>query len=244
MHYTLNFRTFLFSHYFYTGLRIAIGVIGLTALVLNYTDNLPAAMTVCIGALCTSLMDLPSPLRHKFNEMLASVLLCSLVTLIISLCAPVHWLLNVMLVVVSFLASMMVVYGKKTMPLQFAALFVMTLSMENELTVRQAFVHSGLFMAGGLAYLGYSMIVSWFLRRRIKQQVLAEALFELARYIEIKADFYDMHAELNNQFNLLARQQAVLAERQQASRDMILRGEPSERDAILVQVHYGMRRPV
>lgn len=129
MHYALDIRTFLFSHYFYTGVRIAIGVVGLTLLVFNVAD-MPTTMTVFLGALCTSLMDLPSPLRHKFNEMLAGVLLCTVVMLVISLCAPVPWLVSAMMVVVSFFASMMVVYGKKTMPLQFAALMVMTLSME------------------------------------------------------------------------------------------------------------------
>jgi len=239
MHYALNPRTFLFSHYFYTGLRTAVGVIGLTSLVLFYSD-LPTAMTVCIGALCTSFMDLPSPLRHKFHEMLASVLLCSTVTLIITLCAPIHWLLGAMLVLVSFLASMMLVYGKKTMPLQFAALFVMTLSMENELSTRQAILHTALFFGGASAYMAYAMTAAWFLRNRIKQQVLAEALFELARYIDIKSEFYDMHTELNDQFNQLVRQQSVLADKQQASRDLILRGSPNERDAILIQVHFGM----
>ncbi len=239
MHYALNPRTFLFSHYFYTGLRTAIGIIGLTSLVLFYSD-LPTAMTVCIGALCTSFMDLPSPLRHKFHEMLASVLLCSVVTLIITLCAPVHWLLGVMLVLVSFLASMMLVYGKKTMPLQFAALFIMTLSIENELSTRQALLHSALFFGGATAYMVYAMAAAWLLRNRIKQQVLAEALFELARYIEIKSEFYDMHTDLNDQFTLLVRQQSVLADKQQASRDLILRGRPSEHDTILIQVHFGM----
>lgn len=239
MHYALDLRTFIFSHYFYTGLRIATGVVGLTLLVLQFTD-LPTAMTVCIGALSTSLMDLPSTLRHKFNEMLSSVLLCTAVTLVISLCTPFHWLLSIMLVVVTFLASMMVVYGKKAMPLQFSALFVMTLSMENAMNVQQAFFHTGLFLGGGLSYLVYSMTVSWFLRSRIKQQVLAEALFELARYIHIKADFYDMHADLNGQFNTLVRQQIVLAEKQQASRDLILRDPKNQQDAILVQVHFGM----
>jgi len=126
------------------------------------------------------------------------------------------------------------------LPLQFAALFIMTLSMENELTVTQAFMHTGLFLAGGLAYLAYAMLVAWFLRPRIKQQVLAEALFELARYIQIKADFYDMHTNLQAQFNHLVRQQIVLADKQQASRDLILRGRPGARDAVLIQVHYGM----
>ncbi|MFX7776701.1 FUSC family membrane protein, partial [Acinetobacter baumannii] len=77
------------------------------------------------------------------------------------------------------------------------------------------------FLGGGLGYLAYSMVVSWFLRRRIKQQVLAEALFELARYLRIKADFYDVKHDLASQFNQLVRQQIVVADKQQASRDLI-----------------------
>jgi uncharacterized membrane protein YccC len=239
MHYALDFRTFIFSHYFYGGVRIAIGVVGLTLLVL-YGFDLATAMTVCIGALCTSLMDLPSPLRHKFNEMLASVLLCTLVALIVSLCAPFPWLLRATLVAVSFMACMMVVYGKKTMPLQFAALFIMTLSMESSMTPLQAVRYSGLFFSGGICYLAYSMVVSWFLRRRIKQQVLAEALFELASYLRIKADFYDIRTELAAQFNLLLRQQIFLAEKLQAARDLILRDMHTKQDGLLIQVHLNV----
>jgi uncharacterized membrane protein YccC len=239
MHYALDIRTFIFSHYFYTGTRIATGVVGLTLLVM-YGVDLPTAMTVCIGALCTSLMDLPSPLLHKFNEMLASVLLCTLVALIVSLCAPFHWGLRIVLVIVSFTASMMVVYGKRAMPLQFAALFIMTISMENDLTAPQALRHSALFFSGGMAYLAYSMTVSWFLRRRIKQQVLAEALFELARYLRIKADFYDLRSDLPTQFNLLVRQQIMVAEKQQTARDLILRDMHTKQDGLLVQVHLEM----
>ncbi|MET3131029.1 putative membrane protein YccC [Oxalobacteraceae bacterium GrIS 1.11] len=239
MHYALHPRTFIYSHYFHLGLRFAIGLVLITALTLQMSDS-ATAMTVCIGALCTALMDMPSPLRHKFNEMLASVLLCSAVTLLISLCSPLRWLLMSMLVLVSFLASMMVVYGKKSLPLQLAALFIMTMSMEHVMTPPQAFTHTALFMAGGLAYLAYSMAVSWFLRHRIKQQVLAEALFELAAYIDIKADFYDTRYNLNEQFNKLVRQQSVLADRQQASRDLILRSHRNSKDAIVVQVHVCM----
>ena len=239
MHYALNPRTFLYSHYFHLGLRFAVGLVAITGVALALSDS-ATAMTVCIGALCTALMDMPSPLRHKLNEMLASVLLCSVVTLLISLCSPLPWLLMAMLVVISFLASMMVVYGKKSMPLQLAALFIMTMSMEHEMTVRESFRLSALFLAGGLAYLAYSMAVSWRLRHRIKQQVLAEALFELAAYIDIKADFYDTRYNLSEQFNKLVRQQSVLADRQQASRDLILRSHENSKDAIVVQVHVCM----
>ncbi|MDN2707846.1 FUSC family protein [Janthinobacterium sp. SUN118] len=239
MHYALNLRTFIYSHYFYLGLRVAIGLVGLTLLTLEISDS-NTAMTVCIGALCTTLMDMPSPLRHKFNEMLASVLLCSAVTLLISLCGPVQWLLMTVLVLVSFLASMMVVYGKKSMPLQLAALFIMTMSMEHQMTWQQSFHHAGLFMLGGLIYLAYAMAIAWVLRHRIKQQVLAEALFELAAYIDIKADFYDTRFNLTEQFNKLVRHQSILADRQQASRDLILRSHKNSKDAIVVQVHVCM----
>ncbi|HAT31218.1 MAG TPA: hypothetical protein DCW29_10315 [Janthinobacterium sp.] len=239
MHYALHPRTFVYSHYFHLGLRFAIGLVAITLLTLRLSDS-ATAMTVCIGALCTALMDMPSPLRHKFNEMLASVVLCGGVTLLISLCSPVRPLLLTMLVLVSFFASMMVVYGKKSMPLQLAALFIMTMSMEHRMTPPQAFAHTALFLAGGLAYLAYSMAVSWFQRHRIKQQVLAEALFELAAYIDIKADFYDTRYNLSEQFNKLVRQQSLLADRQQASRDLILRSYGNSKDAIVVQVHVCM----
>ena len=239
MHYALAPRTFLFSHYFATGLRIATGIIGLTFLTYFLAD-LPTAVAVAMGALCTSLMDMPSPLRHKFNEMLAGVLLCSAVALLVSLSSQVEWLLVSVIVLVSFLASMMVVYGRKAMPLQFAALFVMMLSSEAPSTPLQALRHGALFFAGGAGYMAYAMVVVWRLRRRLKQQVLAEALYELAVYTSIKAGCYDMNNALPAQMEKLVREQSVLAERQQASRDLILRGKPKADEAILVQVHYAM----
>jgi uncharacterized membrane protein YccC len=141
---------------------------------------------------------------------------------------------------VSFFACMMVVYGKKSMPLQLAALFIMTMSMEHTMTVRQALAHTGLFLLGATAYLGYAMALAWLLRHRIKQQVLAEALFELAAYIDIKADFYDTRFNLTEQFNRLVRHQSLLADRQQASRDLILRAHQNRKDAIVVQIHVCM----
>lgn len=239
MHYALAPRTLFFSHYFYTGLRIATGVVGLTFLTYAIAD-LPTAMAVAMGALCTSLMDLPSPLRHKFNEMLAGVLTCSLVALLVSLCSPIPWLLRTVIVLVSFLASMMTVYGRKAMPLQFVALFVMMLSSDDAATPLQALRHGALFFAGGAGYMTYAMIVVWRLRRRLKQQVLAEALYELAAYTGIKAGCYDMANPLPAQMEKLVRQQSVLAERQQASRDLVLRGKPREDEAVLVRVHYAM----
>ncbi|SPA12667.1 conserved hypothetical protein, DUF893 COG1289; putative TRANSMEMBRANE PROTEIN [Cupriavidus taiwanensis] len=239
MQYAHDPRTFLYSHYVYRGLRSATGVIGATLIALHFSD-LPTAMVVSMGALCTSLMDLPSPLNHKFNEMLASVLLCSVVTLVVALATPFPRVMPFLLVLVTFLAGMMTVYGNKTLPLQFAALFVMTLTINEDFLVRRALEHAALFSIGAVAYLGYAMLVSWITERRTRQQVLAESLYELAGYLEIKAGFYDAGNDFEAQFNQLVRQQIVVAERQQAARDLVLRGNRTPHDGLLVQVHLRM----
>ncbi|PLQ01196.1 FUSC family protein [Cupriavidus pauculus] len=239
MEYAHDPRTFLFSHYIYRGLRSATGVIGLTLIAMQIMD-LPSAMVVSVGALCTSLMDLPSPLPHKFNEMLASVLLCTAVTALVALATPFPRVMPFVLVLVTFLAGMMTVYGNKTMPLQFSMLFVMTLTVNEEFVVRKALEHSTLFGAGALGYLLYAMTVSWIMERRTRQQILAESLYEMAGYLEIKAAFYDAGTDYDEQFNQLVRQQIVVAERQQAARDMVLRGNKTPHDGLLVQVHLRM----
>ena len=239
MQYAHDPRTFLYSHYVYRGLRSATGVIGATLIALHFSD-LPTAMVVSMGALCTSLMDLPSPLNHKFNEMLASVLLCSVVTLVVALATPFPRVMPFLLVLVTFMAGMMTVYGNKTLPLQFAALFVMTLTINEDFLVRRALEHAALFSVGAVAYLGYAMLVSWVTERRTRQQVLAESLYELAGYLEIKAGFYDAGNDFEAQFNQLVRQQIVVAERQQAARDLVLRSNRTPHDGLLVQVHLRM----
>jgi uncharacterized membrane protein YccC len=237
MHYALNFRTFLFSHYFYAGLRTAVGVTGTTALVYAVSDIM-TAVTVGLGAFCTSLMDMPGTLRQKFNEMLACAVLCSLVALVISLAAPVLWLSVCSVLAVSFLASMTVAYGRRAMPLQFAALFIMVLSMDHAVSAHQGLVHGTLVLIGGISYLAYAITVGWFLRTRTQQQILAEALFELARCISTRAGFYRNNVDISNQFSLLTSQQSIVTEKQQVARDILLSGNHSEKSDVFLRVHF------
>lgn len=239
MEYAHDPRTFLFSHYIYRGLRSATGVIGTTLVAMQFMD-LPSAMVVSMGALCTSLMDLPSPLNHKFNEMLASVLLCTAITAFVALATPFPRVMPFVLVLVTFLAGMLTVYGNKTMPLQFSMLFVMTLTVNEDFVVRKAMEHAFQFGVGGFGYLVYAMAVSWIMERRTRQQVLAESLYEMAAYLEIKAAFYDAGTDYDEQFNRLVRQQMVVAERQQAARDMVLRANKTRHDGLLMRVHLRM----
>ncbi|QHB55828.1 FUSC family protein [Ralstonia solanacearum] len=238
MDYVHDPRTFLYSHYVSRGVRTATGVIGLTLLAMLAMD-LQGAMVVSIGALCTSQMDLPSPLRHKFNELLACVLLTTLVTFIVAVATP-YAVLPAVIVVVSFLAGLMAVYGNKTLSLQFAALFVMTLTFTEEFAFREALEHTAQFFLGAAGYMAFAMAVAWSQRRRIKEQVLAECLYELAVYVERKAGFYDTALDFDAQFNALVRQQISVADKQQVARDFVFRDNRGASDGRLVQIHMRM----
>lgn len=198
------------------------------------------AMTAFLGALCTSSMDLQSPLRHKFNEMLAGLILCTCTTFAITFSASVPLLMGIIVVSICFLLSMMLVYGKKIISLQLTALLVMATSMRNDFPVSQIYEHTAIFFVGGLIYLLFSMFVCYLLQYRFKQQVLSEALFELSRYLRLRGGFYDLKNDMTQQFNLLVQQQIVIADKQQEARDLLLRSIHVEHDGRLLQIHLRM----
>jgi hypothetical protein len=140
-----------------------------------------------------------------------------------------------MMVVVSFFASMMVVYGKKTMPLQFAALMVMTLSMENQVPIAGLPACRLFFLAGW---------ATWPIRWRCRGSCAAASSSRCwpKRSSNWRATCASRptsttQARPGGQFNQLVRQQIVVADKQQASRDLILRDLHTKQDGLLVQVH-------
>jgi uncharacterized membrane protein YccC len=116
----------------------------------------------------------------------------------------------------------------------------MTLTINEDFVLSRALSHTAWFTIGAAGYLVYSIVVAWINERRTKQQVLAESLYELASYLQIKAGFYDAGTDYDEQFGLLVRQQIIVAERQQAARDLVLRANRTPRDGLLVQVHLRM----
>lgn len=115
MDYIHDSRTFLYSHYISRSIHIATGVIGPTSSALLVMD-LRGTMVVSVGTLCTSLVDLPSPLWHKFNEMMTRVPLTTAVTFLVAVVVP-YMILPMVIVVMNSLAGLMVAYNNKTIPL-------------------------------------------------------------------------------------------------------------------------------
>lgn len=234
MDYQTDIKKFLYSHYFFSGTRQAVGVI-LPALVLFWgLDKHLLGIEVASGALCASVVDINGPLRHKHSELLSCTLLGSLTVLITGLgTAALPWQLWLTALVLTFALSMLVVYGFRASLISFACLMMMVLNVEADLTRHQAVLDAGAVLAGGLWYTYFSLVVCrlwWF---RIEQQTLAECFFVTAQYLETKAAFYDTDTDLDDCYRKLIAAQVNVVEKQQAAREIILRNLPRLRTGTL-----------
>ena len=70
MRYSIEIKKFLYSQYFFGGLRMAIGVSLPAVLCLIVFRNTELGFTIATGALGACVVDMPGPLKYKHNEML------------------------------------------------------------------------------------------------------------------------------------------------------------------------------
>jgi hypothetical protein len=200
----------IFSHYFYNGFTVACGVIaiGLGGALIGGAS---LAAGLAMGAICVSIADVPTPARHKFFEILFSLLLGTLVIFAVGMSrGHAEWLF-VAIAATSFVAALITAYGKKAMPLSFALFFTLVLTLGQPAhTLSQVLQHSGLFALGGGIYLIYSVLVARLLDFRTRQQGLGECLQALADYLRVQADFFDPKVPLADCYAALIGQQGLL----------------------------------
>lgn len=239
MQYALDRRTFWFSHYLSTGLRTSSGILLIAILSIWLLPPL-LALSTAFGAAALALVDLSGPWRSKVRELSASLLLNFMASLGVGLLAGHDLPQALFTMVVTFASGFLFLYGNRAMPVQFSMLLAMTLSMVHVEDRPDAIITSLSMGAGGLAYVVYTLAISRWQQHRLKQQVLSECLFALATYFHIKRGFYERGVDLDKQYTQLIKQQVVLAEKQQAARDLVLQREQDQDDARLIKIHLAM----
>lgn len=233
MRYSLEIRKFIYSQYFFGGLRIALGVSLPAILMLTVFHNRELGFTIATGALGASVVDMPGPLKYKHNEMLACTVigfLSALATGIASANVVTLWLAVVPL---TFVLSLVVVYGNRWPQISFATLFMMIVTLEDHFTPMQALVNASWILLGGLWYTYWATFVSRSLVYRIERQALAESVFSCAEYLLARSAFYDLDANLDECYRKLIEKQIAAVERQDAARDIVLRNLPKLRSGKL-----------
>ncbi|CAG4896239.1 FUSC family protein [Paraburkholderia saeva] len=226
MRYSVEIKKFLYSQYFYGGLRIAVGVSLPAVLCLVVFHNRELGFTIATGALGACVVDMPGPLKYKHNEMLACTVIGFLSALATGLATVNPVALWCTVVPLTFVLSLIVVYGNRWPQISFATLFMMIMTLEEHFTPLQALVNASWILLGGLWYTYWATVVSRWMMHRIEQQALAESVFACADYLLARSDFYDLDHDLDECYRNLVARQIAAVERQDAARDIVLRNLP------------------
>ncbi|MEW9584731.1 FUSC family membrane protein [Paraburkholderia sp. DGU8] len=226
MRYSVEIKKFLYSQYFYGGLRIAVGVSLPALLCLIVFHDRELGFTIATGALGACVVDMPGPLKYKHNEMLACSVIGFLSALATGLATVNPIALWCTVVPLTFALSLIVVYGNRWPQISFATLFMMIMTLEDHFTPLQALVNASWILLGGLWFTYWSTFVSRWMLHRIEQQALAESVFACADYLLARAAFYDLDNDLDECYRVLIDKQIAAVERQDAARDIVLRNLP------------------
>ncbi|TEA78613.1 FUSC family protein [Allopusillimonas ginsengisoli] len=223
-------QRFFYSHYFFGGVRQAIGVLLPALLLAGVMQMYVVGIIASIGASCVAVLDQPGgPRRYGRNGMLAAILLGSLTALITGFASSHSMLIWLAVPLLSFLFSMFSVFGKQGGLLGFACMLIMTLTMRTPLATHEVLTHTLYSFAGGFFYFSYSLLAHRLLWHREIQQALSAALFATADYMATRSRFYDVNADLETSYRQLIHAQSAMTEKHQAARDTVLRELPRGR---------------
>ena len=213
----------LLSQYIANGLAVSLGLV-LIMLALFESAGLLAAASAAVGVIITSLPDLPSPRRRKIMQVLPAPVLGTPLFLLVQLSRQDELLLGFVLVSGTFLAVMMMAWGKRGGPICFSLLFSMLFSMAAPPlgSLDQVLVHTGWFVAGAVLYLFWAVLTAHLLNRRFRAQALAECLHSFGDILRTQASRFDDNTDRQSLLEAMLNQQASFADQLQDTRNLVL----------------------
>jgi uncharacterized membrane protein YccC len=222
-HWIQEVRNFIYSYHFSTGLRTTISVV-VPSVVFSLMGNLPMGIVVSLGALATALSDVPGTALHKRNGILTAIAFIFFTALGTSLILPYHMLMMGWIVACCFANGMLLVYGNRGGNIGIACMLVMVSILgEEALPPAQALIHS-LMIAGGGIWYGFLALILWQVRPYLSvQQMLSECITETAHYLQVRANFYDKNASLEDTYKAVLAQQVIVSEKQEFVRELLLK---------------------
>jgi len=223
-----GFLRVVLSHYVANGLSVSLGLVFIMLLIFESAGLLGAA-SAAVGVLVTSLPDVPAPRRRKAMQMLPALLLGAPLFMLVQLTHHDDLQLGVVLVAGTFLAVMLMAWGKRGGPLTFSLLFSMLFSMAAPPTTAllQILEHGGWFTLGSVLYLIWGVLSNDALNSRYRAQLVAECMAGIAQILRTQAERFDTQVDAQLVLSRLLAHQSALADLLQTTRDVVLESPTS-----------------
>jgi uncharacterized membrane protein (TIGR01666 family) len=219
---TRNIKSFFFSQYFSDGLRITMGLL-LPAAMFAQAGMFATGLTISLGAACMSVVDNPGPVIHKRNAMLIGNALLFTVIVITGYARVNLWALGAEVTLLSFIFSILVVYGNRAAAVGTAGLLAMIFFMDREIEPGKIWIESSLVLAGGIWYMLMSLLFFGIRPYRAAQQALGENISDIVNFLKIKADFYLSETNIDENYHKLVSKQIQVSQHQDAVRELLFK---------------------
>lgn len=213
---------FLLSNYFAEGLRITFGVL-CPSLIMAHFGQLQIGITLSLGALCVSIVDAPGPIHHRKNAMMITIVLLFLVSVIIGLTNKSIWFTGTLVFILSFIFSMLYLYGSRASSIGTSVLLIMVLSIDDIRPWKEVINYSTLILAGGIWYALLSYIIYRLRPYRLAQQILSESIHEVAKFMYVKARFYEKGTNFDDNYTELLKLQIDVSHKQEEVREVLFK---------------------
>lgn len=181
---------FIKSTSFDRGVRLGVGIIVPFAILyaIGYFEYAPA---IVVGVLLNAPSDIPGSKTRKVHAILISIVLTMVISLLVLFAKPMLPILLLVIVAVSFVVSLISVYGFRASLLSFSGLLAMVLAFAiQKETPLQIFVQVGLMGVGGLWYLMVSLIFQRLAPEKDQNQLLSDTLHELGKYLQLRTKLW------------------------------------------------------
>lgn len=152
-------------------------------------ETFPIAFTLSMGAMLTAPVDIPSSLKHKVIGLLLGSFTIAAITLVLGTVVHFPWIFYPVFATVIFSISMIGVYGQRANLLSFTGLLSISLAFIHNYEGKELLMNCLLLFAGGMVYLGVSLLF-YFIRPNRYINI------EIANAIEITAEYLDLRAAL------------------------------------------------
>ena len=218
----------LLGHRVLNGLSVGLGLAVLTVPVFVAFGPVVAA-SASVGMLILSIGDQTAPARGKLRQMAPLLWMAAPMTLAVQLAhlVPMYStaLIGAIVCLGGFIGMLGTAWGARGGPIGFALLLAIVFAMSTPPPTdwRVALTHITWFQAGALLYAAWAVFSARVLNLRFRTQALAEAVNELAVMLRQQgARLAATGDRRENQLRALLGEQAVLADKLQTARDLVL----------------------
>jgi uncharacterized membrane protein (TIGR01666 family) len=223
-------KSFFYSQYFSDGLRISLGIL-LPSLIFNYFNKFDLGLTLSLGALCVSVVDIPGPVMHKRNAMAVCNLCIFFVAIVTGFARLNVFALGIEIAIFAFIFSMLTVYGTRAAAVGTGSLLMMIFMIEKASDPSQVLGYSLIVTAGGIWYMIFSVVFFTIRPYRAAQQALGESIIDVVKFLRIKADFYLPDTDVDENYRKLISQQIQVSQHQDNVRELLFKSRLMVRES-------------